>query len=190
MSQIVMLPFIGILPFMAIIILNTKIFQVIKRRNAISSRLVNHEAKMLKSKAANQAYVLFAICGLFGACHLLRIALSIHELVVLEHYRRTFGTDCNAVKFNTLVIGTLSGLMLTVNSSFNFVIYAMMSSEFREVLQKNTACIRFKERFCWAQDTSETELTLMTSQHDDSLTRQMVACDEHRGTIIHCRQHD
>ena len=90
-------------------VLNAKIFEVMKQC---------HELKIGQS------------------CHLLRIALSIHELAVLEHKRRTFATDCNAIKFYTLVIETQSGLMLTINSSFNFLIYAMMSSELMEVLKK------------------------------------------------------
>ena len=35
----------------------------------------------LKDEAARQSYVLFVICGLFLACHILRLVLAIHELV-------------------------------------------------------------------------------------------------------------
>ncbi len=134
----------GILPFIALIIINANIYMVLKRRQAISSRLINPSANHLKQRAADQAHVLFVICVVFLVCHLLRVTLGIHELFVIETYRQQMILDCTEVKFSTLVAGSVSTLMLTVNSSINFFIYSSMSHEFRSQLRtkfKNMAAI-------------------------------------------------
>ena len=127
----------GILHFIALIFINFKIYSVLQRRQAISSRLTNNPANQLKERAANQAHVFFVICAVFLVCHRLRVALGLHELFVNEIYRQQMKVDCNEIKFATLVAGSVSTVMLTANSSLNFVIYALMSKEFR-VLLKST----------------------------------------------------
>ncbi len=129
-----MLPFAspGLVPFVALVILNFKIFKVIQRRKLIGSRLRNPQLAAVKRAAARHSYTLFAICALFLVCHSLRVGLAIHELYVLDHYKRSMGiAACNAVKLWTLVLGSVAQLMLTLNSSLNFAIYLLMSSEFR-----------------------------------------------------------
>ncbi len=111
--------------------LNFKIFKVIQRRKLIGSRLRNPKLAAVKKAAARHSYTLFAICALFLLCHVLRVGLGLHELYVLEHYKRSLGMECNAVKLWTLVAGSVSQLMLTLNSSLNFAIYLLMSPEFR-----------------------------------------------------------
>jgi len=45
-------------------------------------RLQNAQSAALKDEAARQSYMLFVICGLFLLCHILRLILAIHELVI------------------------------------------------------------------------------------------------------------
>jgi len=53
---------------------------------------------------------------------------------VLDDYRRSMEMDCHAVKLWTLVTATVSQLLLTLNSSLNFAIYCLMSTDFRRIL--------------------------------------------------------
>ena len=46
-------------------------------------------------------------------------------------YRNSMANNCSSVKFHILVLGTFSHFLLTTNSSSNFFIYCMMSTEFR-----------------------------------------------------------
>ena len=50
---------------------------------------------------------------------------------VLEEYRQSLANDCYAVKLWTLVTATVSHLLLTLNSSTNFFVYCLMSTDFR-----------------------------------------------------------
>ena len=75
--------------------------------------------------------VLGVICGIFVVCHVIRISLAIHEIFVVDEYRQSIEKNCSSVKFHILVLGTISHLLLTTNSSLNFFIYCLMSTEFR-----------------------------------------------------------
>jgi hypothetical protein len=56
----------------------------------------------------------------------------VHEFFALEEYhKRLREPGCFAVELWTLVAGSVSSLCLTFNSSVTFVIYCLMSREFR-----------------------------------------------------------
>lgn len=157
---------LGILPFIALIVINLKIYRVLQRRRAISSRLTNNPSNQLKQRAASQAHVLFVICIVFLICHLLRVALGIHELFVIEIYRQQMSVDCNEVKFSTLVAGSVSTLMLTANSSLNFVIYALMSKEFRILLREKLWQAWPFKKYANVSQTSGSSMELNNINHN------------------------
>lgn len=93
-----------------------------------------------KKKAAQQARILFVVCTVFGICHTLRVTLGIHEFFVLDEYLEAMSIGCPSVKFEILVLGCLSSLLLTLNSSMNFFIYTLTSKDFRRVFLQNQFC--------------------------------------------------
>ena len=63
---------------------------------------------------------------------------GIHDIFLVKNYRQMRQENCSDIKFSTLVAGSVSNLLLTSNSSLNFVIYALMSREFTQLLLKKT----------------------------------------------------
>ena len=98
-------PYLAFLPFLALVFFNYKIYKVLQRRNAMNLRLKNERAQYLKKKAAQQAKLLFVIVMVFGLCQTMRVALGIHEFIVLDEYHEAMKSDCNAVKLPILVLG-------------------------------------------------------------------------------------
>ena len=80
---------------------------------------------------------------MFGICHTLRVTLGIHEFFVLDEYLEAMSIGCPAVKFDILVLGCLSSLLLTLNSSLNFFIYTLTSKDFRRGFLRNQFCTYF-----------------------------------------------
>ena len=62
-----------------------------------------------------------------------RIFLDIHELIALEDYRDRKERSCLPVPLWAMVAGSVSQVLLVLNSSVNFAIYCCMSKEFRHV---------------------------------------------------------
>lgn len=122
--------FFGFGPFALLVYFNYNIYSFIKHRRDVGNGQ-NQQNAAVKAAAARQSYVLFVICIIFIFCHMIRISLAIHEMFVIDHYRQSIATNCSSVKFHILVLGTVSHLLLTTNSSLNFFIYCLMSTEFR-----------------------------------------------------------
>ena len=134
--------FSGILPFIALVVVNSMIYKILKRRSALRSHMTNHTSNQLKDVAANQAHIFFVICVVFTICHALRVGLGIHDIFLVETYRG-IQENCSDIKFSSLVAGSVSNILLTSNSSLNFVIYALMSREFRQLLLKKAKVLQF-----------------------------------------------
>lgn len=124
------LVFFGFGPFALLVYFNYNIYSFIKHRRDVGNGQ-NQQNAAVKAAATRQSYVLFVICIFFIFCHIIRISLAIHEMFVIDHYRQSIATNCSSVKFHILVLGTISHLLLTTNSSLNFFVYCLMSSEFR-----------------------------------------------------------
>ena len=62
-----------------------------------------------------------------------RLTLNIHEFFVLDAYQAKLRRRCFAVALWTLVAGSVSHLLLTVNSSINILLYCLVSTEFRQL---------------------------------------------------------
>ena len=118
------------------IALNYKTYTVIRRRAAMNPpKVVNAHFQSVKDQAAQQSKILFAVCFVFGFCHTPRLVLGIHELVVLDDYnssRENF--HCNEVPLSVLIVGSVSQLCLTLNSTLNFFIYIITCSDFKKIL--------------------------------------------------------
>ncbi len=55
-------------------------------------------------------------------------------MFTIEQYKEDVGRGCYALPLWVLLLGTVSQLLMVLNSSINFFIYCLMSAVFREVL--------------------------------------------------------
>ena len=54
-----------------------------RRRQSMSQVTINHQAR--RRLEDNLAMVFMGIVGVFLVCHILRVSLNIHEMIVIEH---------------------------------------------------------------------------------------------------------
>lgn len=133
-SNVARLLVTGIFPFGALTYLNFRIYTVIKRRRRMTNRPRAAPSAAQKAEEARQAIVLLVIVVLFLICHTLRIILNIHGLFSLKIVRESLKNGCSGVVQTWTLIGTsISHIMLTINSSVNFIIYCFMCTTFRRI---------------------------------------------------------
>ena len=61
---------------------------------------------------------------------------AINEFVTLDRIQSSLTSGCHVVRFWTLVTGTVSQALLTINSSVNFLMYPAISKDFRAVFKQ------------------------------------------------------
>lgn len=81
-----------------------------------------------------QALMLFAIVVFFIVFNTPRNFLNLYELVVFDEVIQSWNHGCKALKLWVLLVGTVSHLLLVINSSLNFFLYCGMSTTFRNEL--------------------------------------------------------
>lgn len=81
------IPYVGLIPLVAIVYFNLQVLAVIRRQRRLDGRLTNTRSLNLKKEARRQAYVLFCVCGTMGVCHLPRLILNIQEFINLETFK-------------------------------------------------------------------------------------------------------
>ena len=64
------------------------------------------------------------------------VIVAINEVITLDLIRSSLKSGCHVVKFWTLVTGTVSQALLTVNSSINFLLYPAISKDFQSVFKQ------------------------------------------------------
>ena len=141
----------GAIPILCLVILNLRIFIIIKtslknrERLNISIKGANrHDGNRKRRKRAEevrQAMVLFGVVIVFFMCHILRIILDLEELISYEDLNETMekaqknGELCEGVQFWTMITTDISHFLIIVNASINFFIYCFLSKQFRGVLK-------------------------------------------------------
>ena len=78
-----------------------------------------------------QALMLFAIVVFFLVFNTPRNFLNLYEVIMFEQVKKDYFHGCRSLKFSILLIGTVSHLLLVINSSLNFFLYCLMSTSFR-----------------------------------------------------------
>ena len=127
----------GVIPFVSLTYLNSRIYKVIRRRRRMTNRPRAAPSAAQKAEEGRQAIVLLVIVVLFLICHTLRIILNIHGLFTLNYVRRSMAKGCAGVTgLWTLIGASISHILLTINSSINFIIYCFMSTTFRGILYR------------------------------------------------------
>merc|ERR1712008_5569 len=94
-------------------------------------------------------------------------------------YRNSMANNCSSVKFHILVLGTFSHFLLTTNSSSNFFIYCMMSTEFRDLLKtaiKHRLGTRM-ERFFFSRKSQKSDSPRIQSQDSDQEELRCIEMD-------------
>ena len=151
----------GLVPFVAISFLNTKIYIAIRRRRRGRRR-----------REDSMSVVLMIIVMVFTMSNLPRLVLNMHEITVIHQVNRwvlieqfitnchrkfivTFGdlqallvsfwfrcveTDLGGFPMWSIILGFVSHVMLTLNSSTNLLIYCLVVSRLRKVLTRMLTC--------------------------------------------------
>ena len=66
-----------------LIYLNGNVFLMLRSRRSNDGTNGNEESNAVKNEAASHAYILFAICAIYFATHVIRFSLNIHEFLHL-----------------------------------------------------------------------------------------------------------
>ncbi|TRY70678.1 hypothetical protein TCAL_05430 [Tigriopus californicus] len=137
----------AIVPFFALLIFNYGIYQAVGRRKHGLNQVRggnNNNNQSLQTNAAEenrQAIMLFAIVIFFLIFNLPRNFLSLNEVLSFAQVKEDYMRGCKGLALWILLVGTLSHLLLVVNSSMNFFLYCGMSTTFRKEL-KHRLCPR------------------------------------------------
>lgn len=106
--------FIYLLPFVGIAVLNAAIYRQIRRANKERQRL-----SRIQKREIGLATMLFCVVVVFFICNLPPLVINIIE---------TFGLG---VDLSVLI--NISNLMVTINSSVNFIIYVIFGEKFKRL---------------------------------------------------------
>ena len=80
-----------------------------------------------------KTFILFSIVVLFAVCHSLRVAFNIDEFI-FRMRRITCNESCRYPRIWTKYVGPFNQLLIILNSSLNFFIYALFDRGFQQVL--------------------------------------------------------
>lgn len=116
------------IPLLLLSILNTKIYQAIKKANRDRSNLTRHQELEL-----NVASMLVSLVAIFIACNGPAFFVNIFELL----HKLDFVDDT----YLTLMT-TFSNFLVCFNSSVNFVVYCTFGKKFRERLLQTFVCCK------------------------------------------------
>nr|XP_040563744.1 G-protein coupled receptor daf-37-like [Lepeophtheirus salmonis] len=144
---------LGIVPFVALVFFNTKIYNDIQvRRRHRCPKFVKRNSDTIENPPKgictssppnanrrkhedNLATVFLGIVGVFLICHIPRIVLSLHETVVIHDILQCDQMNAgNYMPYWVYILTYISHLLLVVNSSVNSIIYCGLSSRFRKQL--------------------------------------------------------
>ncbi|XP_044757037.1 FMRFamide receptor [Coccinella septempunctata] len=106
--------FIYLIPFMGIAVLNAMIYRQIRRANRERQRL-----SRLQKREIGLATMLFCVVAVFFICNLPPMVINIIE---------TFGLE-----YDLSMLINISNLLVTINSSVNFIIYVIFGEKFKRL---------------------------------------------------------
>lgn len=121
----------GILPFGALLCLNTGIYKFMRKRRAQAATLTNSNSNTRQAEAEEnrQALVLFFIVILFLVCNLPRIILNCYEVFIITKIDDQ--DPCFTLPAWVLIINLVNLVLMVTNSSINFFVYCFVNTTFR-----------------------------------------------------------
>lgn len=123
------LPFMNIIPFLALAILNSIILITVRRAKNARTHMSRHQ-----EKEVNTAMMLVCIVAIFFVCNIMAVIINI-----IEH--------AGSFHVDDPVVVHVSNLLVTFNSSVNFAIYCIYGQKFRQL---------FLRIFCRRQSANRT----------------------------------
>ena len=152
----------SVVPFVALVYLNIKIYRglqrIFQRRRTLRNRTTNREPQSISyhtrsERNESQTTVLLLIVCVFLLCHSLRLVLNIAEIVNHENNRRATERQCFGVQYWMLVGAVFSNFLLYANSSANLFVYCIANEHLRGILMESFSCMLeyLKQIFCWYQ---------------------------------------
>ena len=96
----------------------------------------SNSVSKIKREEDGKARILFVVIFIFLACNTPRFVLNFEECLAGRDYTAAAKAGCNLHPFWALVLNHISQLFICVNSSLGFVIYCVMSRDFRNVIME------------------------------------------------------
>ncbi|RZB39419.1 FMRFamide receptor, partial [Asbolus verrucosus] len=106
--------FLYLLPFMGLAILNAAIYRQVRKANQERQRL-----SRLQKREIGLATMLLCVVAVFFVCNLLPLVINI--------------IDTYIVALNLSILVNTSNLLVTINSSVNFIIYVIFGEKFKRL---------------------------------------------------------
>ena len=97
---------------------------------------------MMRTQGSNEEVVLFAVVFVFLVSSVPRLVLNLYEVFVISMIQNS----CFRLPSWVLVMTSVSALLITLNSSLNFIIYCAMCRNFREEEQKENRAVVYIDR--------------------------------------------
>ena len=113
---------------------NEKSSEVATNKQQQKQKHSSHPMHKIKREEERKARILFVIILIFLACNTLRFILNFEECLAGRDYAAAALAGCTIHPFWALVMNHCSQLLICINSSLGFVVYCVMSQEFRKVL--------------------------------------------------------
>ena len=127
--------FLGIGPVAMLIYLNYKIYKDIqlrqenRRRQSSSAAAMNSLAR--RKMEDNLALVFIGIVAVFLVCHMLRVGLNFHEMLVIDEAMACSQARQRSFPKWAIITNFFSHFLLVINASINMIIYCILNSAFR-----------------------------------------------------------
>ena len=129
---------LGILPFGLLVYLNYNVYTGMKLPTRLGDE---HLRESRKSQEHELARVILTIVFIFTFCHILRMLLNIHEMIIIDDI---IVCGRNAFSNWVLMFRDLSKVMLVINSSVNMIIYCCLNTKFRHHVVSCTSALPFR----------------------------------------------
>ena len=101
----------------------------------------------MRREEKHKTKILFFIVVNFVMCNMLRIILNFEEGIAQRDYHFALKYNCNCDPFWTLVTNTISQFLVLCNASVGFVIYCLVSKEFRAEVRVKFVTLCQRRRF-------------------------------------------
>ena len=118
---------LGVVPFFTIAFFNFKIYCILNKQKSVPPHT-------RKKQEETHSGVLLMIVITFLVCNFLRILLNMHEIFVIDEIELCKCSDLGGFPVWILILGFISPVFLTFNSSINLVIYCVFGAKFRKEL--------------------------------------------------------
>ena len=105
------------------------------RSSADSSDQRPYQTASSSSTDVKKTFILFSIVLLFAICHSLRVTFNIDEFIINMEEMTNIHT-CRGPRTWARYLRPINPLLIILNSSLNFFIYALFDTGFQEALQK------------------------------------------------------